>query len=75
MRIERCAGAWSQSSRALIQRVTRASVTVDGEIIGEIGPGLCVLVGVTHTDTDATAASLAAKVLSVRVFDGDGRVC
>jgi D-tyrosyl-tRNA(Tyr) deacylase len=56
----------------LIQRVTRASVTVAGEVVGEIGPGLCVLVGVTHTDTEAVAASLAAKVASVRVFDGDG---
>ena len=58
--------------RALIQHVTRASVTVDGEVIGEIGAGLCVLVGVTHSDAEATASSLAAKVAGIRVFDGPG---
>ena len=57
--------------RALIQRVTRASVTVDGETIGEIGPGLCALVGVTHDDTPAIAEQLATKVHGLRVF-GDG---
>jgi D-tyrosyl-tRNA(Tyr) deacylase len=57
--------------RALIQRVTRASVAVEGETIGEIGPGLCVLVGVTHDDTPAIAEQLAAKVHGLRVF-GDG---
>ncbi|MBM3674690.1 MAG: D-tyrosyl-tRNA(Tyr) deacylase [Actinobacteria bacterium] len=54
--------------RALVQRVARASVTVDGATVGEIGPGLCVLVGVTHDDTDATAAKLADKVANLRVF-------
>ena len=39
--------------RAVIQRVRRASVTVDGQIVGQIGPGLCVLVGVTHDDGPA----------------------
>jgi len=59
--------------RALVQRVTRAAVRVDGETIGEIGAGLCVLVGVTHDDTAADAAKLAAKVHGLRVFDdGDG---
>jgi D-tyrosyl-tRNA(Tyr) deacylase len=57
--------------RALVQRVTRAAVRVDGETIGEIGAGLCVLVGVTHTDTDADAAKLAAKVQGLRIFDDD----
>jgi D-tyrosyl-tRNA(Tyr) deacylase len=57
--------------RALIQRVTRASVTVDDEVVGAIDAGLLVLVGVTHTD-DATAATrLAAKVAHLRVFDDD----
>jgi D-tyrosyl-tRNA(Tyr) deacylase len=54
--------------RALVQRVTRARVTVDGEVTGEIGPGLCVLVGVTHDDDESTARRLAAKVWQLRVF-------
>lgn len=59
--------------RGLVQRVTRASVTVDGEVVGAIGPGLCVLVGVTHDDDEATAAKLADKVWGLRVMaDGDG---
>ena len=59
--------------RALVQRVTEARVRVDGEVIGEIGTGLCVLVGVTHDDTEATARKLAEKVWHLRVFDdGDG---
>jgi D-tyrosyl-tRNA(Tyr) deacylase len=45
--------------RALVQRVTRATVTVDGEVVGSIGAGLCVLVGVTHEDTTADARKLA----------------
>jgi D-tyrosyl-tRNA(Tyr) deacylase len=58
--------------RALVQRVTEARVTVDGEIVGEIGAGLCVLVGVTHADEPAHAAKLAAKVANLRIFDDDG---
>jgi D-tyrosyl-tRNA(Tyr) deacylase len=59
--------------RALVQRVTRAAVRVDGETVGEIGPGLCVLVGVTHDDTEAEADKLAAKVHDLRLFaDDDG---
>jgi D-tyrosyl-tRNA(Tyr) deacylase len=57
--------------RALIQRVTRARVTVDGEVVGEIGPGLCVFVGVTHSDDDGVAAKLAERVWRLRVFDDD----
>jgi D-aminoacyl-tRNA deacylase len=60
--------------RALVQRVTRASVRVDGETVGEVGAGLCVLVGVTHTDIPADAAKLAAKVRDLRVFDDDAGV-
>jgi D-tyrosyl-tRNA(Tyr) deacylase len=60
--------------RALVQRVTRASVRVAGELVGEIGPGLCVLVGVTHDDTVATAGKLAEKVWHLRVFDDDAGV-
>jgi len=55
--------------RALVQRVTEARVRVDGEVIGEIGPGLCVLVGVTHDDDADVAAKLAEKVRQLRVFD------
>ncbi len=59
--------------RALVQRVTRASVTVDGEVVGEIGPGLCVLVGVTHTDDEPTARRLAERIYNLRVLaDDDG---
>jgi D-tyrosyl-tRNA(Tyr) deacylase len=57
--------------RALVQRVTCASVTVDGDAVGEIGNGLLVLVGVTHDDTPAVAARLADKVGNLRVFDDD----
>ena len=60
--------------RALVQRVTEARVRVDGDVIGEIGPGLCVLVGVTHDDTDASAGKLADKVWHLRVFDDDDGV-
>ncbi len=58
--------------RALVQRVTRASVTVGDEVTGAIGTGLCVLVGVTHTDTPTEAGALAAKVWHLRVFEGAG---
>ncbi|GAA1169012.1 D-tyrosyl-tRNA(Tyr) deacylase [Kitasatospora gansuensis] len=57
--------------RAVVQRVAEAAVTVDGETVGAIeGPGLCVLVGVTHEDTPEKAAQLARKLWSVRLFDG-----
>jgi D-tyrosyl-tRNA(Tyr) deacylase len=55
--------------RALVQTVSRASVTVDGEIVGKIGDGLLVLVGVTHDDTTAKAAELARKTWELRVLD------
>jgi D-tyrosyl-tRNA(Tyr) deacylase len=58
--------------RALLQRVTAARVEVGGEVVGSIGPGLCVLVGVTHDDTDAAAVRLAAKLWTLRVFDDAG---
>jgi len=49
-------------------------VTVADEVVGEIGPGLCVLVGVTHDDTAAVAAKLADKLWNLRVMDDDDRV-
>src|ERR1051326_1933565 len=59
--------------RAVVQRVSEASVTVAGEVVGAIeGPGLCVLVGVTHDDTPATAAQLARKLWTPRLFEGEG---
>lgn len=61
--------------RAVVQRVTEASVTVGGEVVGRIGPGLCVLVGVTHTDDADLARRLAARLARLRVFPGaDGRM-
>ncbi len=60
--------------RGVLQRVTRASVTVEDQVVGAIGPGVCLLVGVTHDDGPAQAAALAAKVWHLRIFDGpDGR--
>ncbi len=61
--------------RALVQRVSRASVTVDGELVGEIGEGLLVLLGVSTEDGPADADRLADKVRALRVFpDGEGRM-
>jgi D-aminoacyl-tRNA deacylase len=54
--------------RAVVQRVTDASVEVAGETVGAIGTGLLVLVGVTHTDTPAEAAALARKVHGLRIL-------
>lgn len=55
--------------RSLVQRVKSARVTVAGEVVGEIGPGLCVLVGVTHDDSAATAVKMADKLWNLRVMD------
>ena len=61
--------------RAVLQRVTRASVRVGGETVGEIGPGLLVLLGVARDDEESDAAYLAEKVLNLRVFeDAEGRM-
>ncbi len=60
---------------ALLQRVRSASVEVDDECIGRIGPGLLALVGVRREDTDRDTARLAERILGYRVFpDGDGRM-
>jgi D-tyrosyl-tRNA(Tyr) deacylase len=60
--------------RVLLQRVTRASVRVDGETIGEIGPGLAILLGVGPDDTDTVADELALRSVELRIFrDEDGR--
>lgn len=57
--------------RAVVQTVSRASVTVDDEVVGEIADGLLVLVGVTHSDTLETAALVARKVHELRILDGE----
>lgn len=60
--------------RAVVQRVTWARVRVEGTVVGEIGPGLCALVGVTHADDEAVAARLAEKLWHLRVLDDDDGV-
>jgi D-tyrosyl-tRNA(Tyr) deacylase len=57
--------------RALVQTVSRASVTVDGSVVGSITDGLLVLVGVTHTDDAAVASTLARKVHELRILDDE----
>jgi len=57
--------------RALLQRVSHASVTVDGRVVGRIGRGFVVLTGVTHADTRAEAEWVAAKIAGLRVFDDE----
>jgi len=58
--------------RAVVQRVSEASVAVDGQVVAAIDePGLLVLVGVTHQDTPATAAKLAAKLWGLRILEGE----
>ena len=60
--------------KALLQRVSKASVSVDGQVVGEIGPGLVVLVGVASGDTEEDARSLAEKTANLRIFtDAEGK--
>jgi D-tyrosyl-tRNA(Tyr) deacylase len=60
--------------RALLQRVTRAEVRVDGEVVGRCGPGLCIFVGVGQADDRSTAEALARRIAELRIFeDDDGR--
>lgn len=61
--------------RAVVQRVSSASVTSDGHVVGEIGPGLCVLLGVAVDDTQQDVITLAQKVVGLRIFeDGEGKM-
>ena len=61
--------------RAVVQRVSQASVTVAGEVVGDIGPGLLILVCAMQGDSDAQAARLADKIAKLRIFrDADGRM-
>jgi len=57
--------------RAVVQRVTKASVTIDGKIVGKINQGLVVLLGVKHGDTEADAKFLADKCVNLRIFADD----
>jgi D-aminoacyl-tRNA deacylase len=57
--------------RAVVQRVSEARVRVDGGVVGEIGPGLCVLLGVSRDDGEDEAARLAAKVAKLRIFENE----
>ena len=57
--------------RAVVQRVTRAQVTVNGEVAGRIGRGLVVLLGVGNADTESDADYLADKIVGLRIFDDD----
>jgi D-tyrosyl-tRNA(Tyr) deacylase len=60
--------------RAVVQRVSRASVTVDGDVVGAIGPGLLALVGATHDDTELQARKLAQRIWQLRVMDDEAGV-
>ncbi len=60
--------------RAVVQRVTSASVTVEGETVGAVGPGLMVLIGVSTEDTDADLRYMAEKVPNLRIFDDENGV-
>ena len=57
--------------KAVLQRVTRASVSVDGEVVGHIGPGLVIFVGVASDDTEKDAEYLAQKAVEMRIFSDD----
>jgi D-aminoacyl-tRNA deacylase len=60
--------------RAVIQRVTRASVTVDGAVVGEIGNGLVVLLGIARDDSEKDASYLIEKIAALRIFDDEAGV-
>jgi D-tyrosyl-tRNA(Tyr) deacylase len=58
--------------RAVVQRVAEARVLVEDEVVGEIGPGLCVLLGVAREDDEAAAERLAGRVARLRIFENHG---
>lgn len=57
--------------KAWVQRVTEASVTIEGDTVGEIGKGYLVLLGVTHTDTERTSDEIAARLVKLRIFEDE----
>ncbi|MBR3565525.1 MAG: D-tyrosyl-tRNA(Tyr) deacylase [Paludibacteraceae bacterium] len=61
--------------RIVIQRVTQAAVSIDGQVVGQIGKGFVLLVGITHTDTEKEAEYVAKKVAQMRIFsDSEGKM-
>jgi D-tyrosyl-tRNA(Tyr) deacylase len=67
--------AETNTMRVVLQRVSHARVVIAGEVVGQIGPGLLVLLGVTHTDTAEDARRLADKIVGLRIFnDADGKM-
>ena len=58
--------------RVVVQRIAEARVHVEDDVVGEIGPGLCVLLGVAHEDGEAAAERLAGRVARLRIFENDG---
>lgn len=66
-------GSWVESMRAVVQRVSRANVTVGGEVSGRIGAGLVILLGVGREDTPAIAASFAEKAANLRIFEDENQ--
>lgn len=61
--------------RVVVQRVNSASVSIEGEVVGKIGKGFLLLVGITHSDTEADVRYIAKKVAQMRVFsDADGKM-
>jgi D-tyrosyl-tRNA(Tyr) deacylase len=68
------AGENQENMRAVIQRVTESSVKVEGKIVGEIGPGLMVLLGIEEDDSETEVATLVKKIIGLRIFnDEDGK--
>uniref|UniRef100_A0A336MTB6 D-aminoacyl-tRNA deacylase n=1 Tax=Culicoides sonorensis TaxID=179676 RepID=A0A336MTB6_CULSO len=59
--------------KAVIQRVSSASVSVDGQLISQIGKGLCVLIGICQSDTEKDLEFIARKILNIRLFEHDGK--
>ena len=57
--------------RAVLQRVTRASVTVDGEVLGKIGKGFMILLGVENSDTEEITDKMAARICKLRIFEDE----
>jgi len=61
--------------RVILQRVSSAAVTVEGRTVGRIGPGVCLLVGFTHTDSSAEVTWMASRVATLRIFgDAEGKM-
>lgn len=65
------AALYPHPMRAVLQRATRGQVSVDGEVVGQIGPGLVVLLGVTHTDGPADVDWMVRKIRDLRLFEGE----